>query len=388
MLEIYRRHSEKCQQNLTEKLKLPVNALRQYTDCNCVIWLEGTTSRNTVIKRTSTGTRDWKAAEAIRLQKDAESAIEKVHGPKLGDCIQRYLDSCENEMGKKAHNAYRLLLGWLRVFCQQRNIMHTEDLTVDLCEDFKIYGIPKMKDTSKATYTSKFRRFLKESERRGWIKESLSNKVKPHKAAHDQKQPYSDKEVEAILAESIKLNGGTVGFAVLAETFTLLLKLMLETGMRVSDAVRYDPRQCDKGEAMWVYTFVPCKQKKNETPKSASVYLTEDLKVAIDKAKWFSPRLPFAYRPTAKDDETDYLAQAVYERMQELGKRAGIEDCRPHRLRDTFAVRCLVRGMALEDVSKLLYHSSIAVTERYYAPWVQGRKRRLEKMFFDATQGK
>ena len=67
--------------------------------------------------------------------------------------------------------------------------------------------------------------------------------------------------------------------------------------------------------------------------------------------------------------------------MQEIGKRAGVDDCRPHRLRDTFAVRCLVKGMRIEDVSTLLCDSSIAVTEKFYAAWVKSRKELLEETF-------
>src|SRR5579863_8204022 len=69
------------------------------------------------------------------------------------------------------------------------------------------------------------------------------------------------------------------------------------------------------------------------------------------------------------------LAQAVYERMQAIGKRTGVTVCRPHRLRDTFAVRALLRGMQLEDVSRLLGHTSVKVTETYYAKWIGSRKR-------------
>ena len=82
----------------------------------------------------------------------------------------------------------------------------------------------------------------------------------------------------------------------------------------------------------------------------------------------------------AKDEETDCLGQAVYERLRAIGKSCGIDDCRPHRLRDTFAVRLLTKGVPLEDVSKLLGHSSIAVTEKSYAPWVALRKLRLERL--------
>lgn len=48
-----------------------------------------------------------------------------------------------------------------------------------------------------------------------------------------------------------------------------------------------------------------------------------------------------------------------------------------HRLRDTFAVDLLEKGVPLEEVSKLLGHESIRTTERHYAKWVKGRQARL-----------
>jgi integrase len=36
--------------------------------------------------------------------------------------------------------------------------------------------------------------------------------------------------------------------------------------------------------------------------------------------------------------------------------------------------------MQLEDVSRLLGHSSVKVTETYYAKWISSRKRRLERI--------
>lgn len=49
----------------------------------------------------------------------------------------------------------------------------------------------------------------------------------------------------------------------------------------------------------------------------------------------------------------------------------------PHMLRDTFAVEYLLAGMPLEDVSRLLGHSSIKVTERHYNPFVKARREQL-----------
>lgn len=42
--------------------------------------------------------------------------------------------------------------------------------------------------------------------------------------------------------------------------------------------------------------------------------------------------------------------------------------------RDTFAVELLLAGVPLDQVSLLLAHSSIKVTEKHYAPFVKARQ--------------
>jgi integrase/recombinase XerD len=196
-----------------------------------------------------------------------------------------------------------------------------------------------------------------------------------------QKEPYSDEEVEKILNEALNLTGGTCGYAKLPKTFRLLLELMLETGMRVGDAIRINPALVTKGEHLWIYTYLPQKHKKTEKPKAIEAYLSDRLKQAIDACEWLSPKLPFYF---GSSKNPTYLANEVYERMQTLGARCGVSDCRPHRLRDTFAVRKLLAGFQLEDVSRLLGHSSVKVTETYYAKWVPSRKLRLERLLAES----
>src|SRR5260370_38996080 len=48
-----------------------------------------------------------------------------------------------------------------------------------------------------------------------------------------------------------------------------------------------------------------------------------------------------------------------------------------HMMRDTFAVEYLLAGMPLEEVSRLLGHSSVTITQKHYAPWVLERQQRL-----------
>jgi integrase len=53
--------------------------------------------------------------------------------------------------------------------------------------------------------------------------------------------------------------------------------------------------------------------------------------------------------------------------------------CHPHMFRHTFAVEKPLGGAALEDVSLLLGHHSIKVTERHYLRFDQRRQDRLTK---------
>jgi integrase/recombinase XerD len=46
--------------------------------------------------------------------------------------------------------------------------------------------------------------------------------------------------------------------------------------------------------------------------------------------------------------------------------------------RDTFAVELLLAGVPLDQVSLLLGHSSVKITEKHYAPFVKARQQQLE----------
>jgi integrase/recombinase XerD len=50
-----------------------------------------------------------------------------------------------------------------------------------------------------------------------------------------------------------------------------------------------------------------------------------------------------------------------------------------HRFRDTYAVDLLQAGVSLENVSTLLGHRSIRITERHYSPWVKTRQDALDR---------
>jgi integrase len=74
-----------------------------------------------------------------------------------------------------------------------------------------------------------------------------------------------------------------------------------------------------------------------------------------------------------KSSVGDY--QRAFKKLYDLAK---VKNGHDHRWRDTFAVELLLSGMPLEQVSVLLGHQSVRVTERHYSPWVRARQEQLE----------
>jgi site-specific recombinase XerD len=375
-LILYKRHTPKC---TVHKSRIPRKNRRFYFECGCPIYIKGRTPAGDMVPKQSTGFSDLKQAEALRDSLLVQSKGDERTGPSLAECIDKYLMSREHELNARTLSQHRLALQRLQRYLDAQGIQYIRDMTVDHLETFKTAGLPKdMELTTKSTTFAKIRCFLRAAFRRGWIKEYLVERVTTVKAIYEQKEPYTDEEITAILDGALQLDGGTHGYAKKPKTFRLLLELMLETGLRVSDAVSFDPRSLERGDSLWIYTYRPQKQKRTDKPKLLEAYITDEMKQRIYKCEWLSKKGPFWYGTGSKPAP---LAQAVYERMQGIGERVGVADCRPHRLRDTFAVRSLLDGMQLEDVSRLLGHSSIKVTETYYAKWITSRKRRLERLF-------
>jgi site-specific recombinase XerD len=374
-LILFKRHSADCP---VHKSRIPKKKREFWFECECPIWIRGTTPAGDFYPRQTTGHRELRQAEAMRDALLTQGKRTDAGNFPVAECIEKYLALREHDLDERTLGQHKLALERLARYLERKGVLYIHQLKADHLESFKTEGLPKkMASTTRATTDAKIRCFLRMAYRREWTTEVLVEKVKPVRAVYEQKEPYTDDEVTTILEHAGKLNGGTHGYAAHPATFRLLLELMLSTGMRVGDAVSFDPRKLEVGESLWVYTYVPRKQKRTDRPKAVEAYITADLKSRINGCDWLSQQLPFWY---GSGSDPDALAQAVYERMQSIGERAGVADCRPHRLRDTFAVRRLLSGMQLEDVSRLLGHSSVKVTEAYYAKWVSSRKRRLERL--------
>ena len=152
--------------------------------------------------------------------------------------------------------------------------------------------------------------------------------------------------------------------------------LMRWSGLRIRDAIMLKKTRLH-GDSLFLY------QAKTGTP----VYVPLPKHVVTGLKE-----LPPGPRPnpryffwTGNGDPKSAVAnwQRAYRRLFEIAaiKRPGgsFKRCHPHMFRDTFAVEHLLAGVPIDQVSLLLGHASVKITEKSYAPFVKARQLQLQE---------
>jgi integrase len=159
------------------------------------------------------------------------------------------------------------------------------------------------------------------------------------------------------------------------ENFLALIHLLYETGMRISDAVFFDPAKIAADERGATYTFRPIKTRKR-SKKKVTAFLDDKLADELRGLEKLDKAHPFF---DGREDWRTFINNNIRPVMAELGDAIGVPGLRPHRFRDSFAVNRLNEGVDIYDLKELLGHASVAMTERYYAPWVKSRTISLQQ---------
>ena len=156
-----------------------------------------------------------------------------------------------------------------------------------------------------------------------------------------------------------------------------LLQLMRWSGLAIGDALRLRRYEIRQDPASNVYSIVTSRQK---TGTDVSVPIPPDVAHEVLTVLNGNPVYVF-WSGNGKPDTISKKWANAY--VTPVFEAAGIErngNMVSHRLRDTFAVDLLEKGVPLEEVSKLLGHESIKTTEKSYAKWVKGRQNRLDAL--------
>ena len=211
----------------------------------------------------------------------------------------------------------------------------------------------------------------------GYVDKNPATQLKSIPVGESETMPLTPEQFDAVIDATYLLdvdaryNAAKVGVYLRA-----IFHVQRETGLRIGDASMLKRVQVNGNRI---------RLKMQKTGADLQVVVSDDLLAALEalpKSKHIHPDYFFWSGKSKPHTNTNKWVRKI-DRIDSYvtldhpvtGEPMGF---RSHMLRDTFAVEMLQSGMLLEDVSKLLGHKSIQVTERYYAKWVPSRLQQLE----------
>ena len=230
------------------------------------------------------------------------------------------------------------------------------------------HGCDLVKDCSansarkRLEYVRAFFRFCQQS---GWMTSDPFALVKSPRAQDSPTLPFEAGEVEALLKSADTFNPKGRFKDGNRKRIRAMVLLLRYSGLRISDAAVLERARLSD-DKLFLYT------QKTGTP----VWLP--LPPATVKALGESPsddRRYFFWNGRCLPMSAVKIWERTFQRLFELAK---VKNGTVHRFGDTFAVELLLKGVPIEQVSVLLGHSSLKITEKHYSPWVKARQEQLE----------
>jgi integrase/recombinase XerD len=380
MLTLYRRHLKRCSK--TDD--------RYWKRCSCPMWVEGTVSGSYI--RRSLQTASWERAQnlahEIETADDPKAAPAKKEQPvTIQLAVDEYLadararDLAESTLSKLETIFRKQFLGWAK--SEGYSLLRELDLrgVQSFRATWKDGGLAKKKKQERLTG------FFWFCIRAGWITQSPTLNLKRITVQQTPTDYFPREEYNKILDATYCLNDGQErGYDVekRGQRIRALVQLLRWSGLRIRDAVTLDKTRLQPNDDLFLY------QAKTGVPVYVPLPhdVAEDLRNVPPGPKP-NPRYFFW---SGNGDPKSVVAdwQRSFRRLFEV---AGLQApdgkqkrCFPHMFRDTFAVEMLLAGVPIDQVSILLGHKSVKITEKHYAPFVKARQEQLAASVRQAWQ--
>lgn len=390
-VKVYTRHKHSC----------PKRERPDWARCNCIKWLY--VHRNGNDLRFSAKTRSWEKAErqarelrdsfdpTIQLHRQIQASVHKRSGNvEIGFAVEQFLAEVTRlNRGEDTKSKYKLTLNRLLNWCarQQPTLLQLCQLDVPTLRSWiaSWTGAP----TTRHNQHQRLRTFFRFCNEQGWIIDNPAKKIKNVTPHQDETLPFSPEQYEALIEATYHYDGrgnepnGTTSNSRRARAY---LKLLRWSGLRAGDAACLPKSKLRADDSLFLY------QAKVKGKSSAPVYVllppdvAEELRQVPPSSVTNPDYFFWSGRSKRKSEVSNWIKifSKVVSKATELFPKLFLDSSgqpKPahlHMLRDTFAVEYLLAGVGLEEVSRLLGHSSVLITQKHYAPWVLERQKRLE----------
>jgi integrase/recombinase XerD len=328
--------------------------------------------------RESLGLRSWEAGQAKMRELEAQALLpepEKLADVTVKDAVSRFtLDLKAQNLVDATLKKHRCLLDRrLLTFCAAKGFIYVRQLTVDVISEFRETwttgphpeGMRTLGALESGKTLERLRSFFRFCQSRKYIADNPASALKAPKVPDNPTLPFTKDEMEKILwACDLFATGGRYQAKNRTRVKAAVL-LMRFSGLAIRDAVTLE-RSRIIGNRLFLY--------RAKTGVPVNVLLPDKVLAALNELDDYTER--YFWNGAGKVESVVGVWERTFKRLFEI---AGIESGHAHRFRDTFAVELLQKNVPIEQVSRLLGHSSIKTTERHYAPWVQSRQDALEE---------
>lgn len=359
VITIFVRHSADCKYAGDEFCKR----------CNCKKHFRWTLAG--VQHRRKAGTRSWAEAEENKRRLEDQLAGRTPEKQPDALLLSQAIETFEaNKLAQgvkpRVLAMYKRELKRLCTFSEGRGLMTlTHALMIDNLIALRATWTPVYKSSySRSVVQKHLNHFLRFCYNAGWI--DRIPKLSPIKVDEPETMPLTDAEYQRVLK------------AATGKTSTLV-KLMRWSGLAIRDASTLKRTDLSFDKEKDLYRII-----RERTKTGESLYIPVPKDVAEELLAVLNGNPVYVFWNRQKDDSSEYrhagyMGECVAKAFEEANVRSDGHMV-SHRLRATFAVDLLQKGVPLEHVSKLLGHKSVTTTERHYAKWVKGRQDRLDSL--------
>ena len=389
-IKVYTRHTRTC----------PKRDRSDWARCNCMKWLY--TYRDGKDKSISAKTRSWERAEQkareIRDSLDPIKQLQrrleaKTDGRSLdvevGVAVEQFMAEVARLNRAEATCAkYKLTLGRLSNWC------HAQEVTVSFLCELDVATVRRWIHSWKGAPTTLHNQhqrviaFFNFCIEQGWLKENPAKKIKKVPRQQEETLPFTREQYDALIETTYhydrrgeQRNGQTTN----SRRARAYLKLLRWSGLRAGDAACLSKSKLREDNSLVLY------QAKVKSKNSAPVCVLLPAAVAqelrsVPPGSVTHPDYFFWGGESKRKSEVSNWERTftkIVAKAREIYAELFIDNSGEHKpshlhmMRDTFAVEYLLAGMPLEEVSRLLGHSNVLITQKHYAPWVLQRQLRL-----------
>jgi site-specific recombinase XerD len=365
IITIFVRHSLGC----------PHTGDEFYKRCDC--WKHLRWSYGGKQYRRATKQKTWAGAEKVK--REAELSYESIGKPVEPDrpaLLRQAVDTfLQDKQGQNLNAAvlgkYRRELGRLVEFCEAHGKYYLPEVALpDLTGFRSAWESEYPSSITRQRVQERLRAFFRYALNAGFISRSPAAAMSPIKATQAPTLPLTDEQFKKLLEAIPQEFTDTTK----AARIHALIRCMRYTGLAIGDAVCLERAMIRQNSAKSL-TLVTTSRAK--TGVDVSVPIPPDVAKELLTVANGNPRYVFWQ---TGNGQPETAVKKWHRDLRAVFQKAGMPDGHPHQLRDTAAVAWLNAGIPLEEVSRLLGHSSIRTTEKHYAPWVKSRQDRLNAL--------